>query len=300
MPETALRFGLISPVLSLVPGQCSPWEEAAGPAEIVEIAIAADRLGFDYLTCSDHVGIPTAAVKARGPRFYDQLATFGYLAALTKQIRLLTHIIVLPYHHPLEVAKRFGTLDRLSGGRVILGVGVGSLKEEFELLGVDFDGRGPRYEDALLALRAALGKRQPSYQGEHFRFSDFVIDPCALQERVPIWVGGRTPRSLRRALGFGDGWDPFGLSLEQLATLISEARTWPEWQQRAGVFDIALNLEPPPDLSNAEDRARAIDQIAALKKAGATAINVLLKTRSKADYLEQLEALKREVAPRFA
>jgi hypothetical protein len=121
-----------------------------------------------------------------------------------------------------------------------------------------------------------------------------------VQERVPIWVGGRTSRSLRRALGFADGWDPFGLSLEQLSSLIAEARTWPEWQQHAGVFDIALNLEPRPDLSNAEGRGQAIDRIAALKKAGATAINVLLRSDSKAHYLEQLEVLKREVAPRFA
>src|SRR5262249_41555485 len=158
-----LKFGLITPVTSLVPGQCSPWEEAAGSDEIREIALAADALGFDYLTCSEHVGIPTGAVKARGARFYDQLSTLGFVAALTSRIRLLTHIVVLPYHHPLAVAKRYGTLDRLSGGRLILGVGLGSLKEEFELLGVEFEGRGAKYEEALVALRASLGKRQPSF-----------------------------------------------------------------------------------------------------------------------------------------
>jgi alkanesulfonate monooxygenase SsuD/methylene tetrahydromethanopterin reductase-like flavin-dependent oxidoreductase (luciferase family) len=142
-------------------------------------------------------------------------------------------VLVLPYHHPLELAKRLGTLDQLSGGRVIAGVGVGSLREEFDLLGVDFEGRGPRYEDALMALRAALGRRQPEYRGSHFAFEGFIIDPCAVQERMPIWLGGRTPRSLRRALQFADGWDPFGFTHAQLELLLERARQWPEWHNRA-------------------------------------------------------------------
>ena len=103
-----------------------------------------------------------------------------------------------PYHHPLELAKRYGTLDVVSGGRVILGVGVGTLKEEFDLIGAPYDDRGHARDDALRALRASLSEREPAYHGDFYDFEGFVVDPCAVQERVPIWVGGRTLRSLRR------------------------------------------------------------------------------------------------------
>src|SRR5439155_26227053 len=119
---------------------------------------------------------------------------------------------------------RYGTLDRLSGGRLILGVGVGTLAEEFVLLGAEFDGRSARYEDALRALRTAFGQRSPAYAGTHYRFAGFVVEPCGVQERVPIWLGGRTLRSLLRSLVPGDGWDPFLLPLDQPAALLPRAR----------------------------------------------------------------------------
>jgi probable F420-dependent oxidoreductase len=202
-----VRFGLTTPIVTLNPR-----------------AQAADRLGYHHLTCSDHVAIPAAVSATRGSRYYDPFATLGFFAAMTERIKLVTHVLVLPYHHPLELAKRLGTLDQLSGGRVVAGVGVGSLREEFALLGVDFDGRGRRYEDALQALRAALGQRQPGYSGSHFTFREFVVDPCAVQPRMPIWLGGRTPRSLRRALKFADGWDPFRFTHAQLDSLLERAR----------------------------------------------------------------------------
>src|SRR5262249_4345384 len=126
-----MRFGLTTPVVTLVPRSHATWEEDAGPDELRVIAEAADRLGYSYLSCSEHVALPAPVAEVRGGRYSEPAATLGFIAAVTRQIRLLTHVIVLPYHHPLEVAKRYGTLDRLSGGRVILGVGVGSLKPEF-------------------------------------------------------------------------------------------------------------------------------------------------------------------------
>src|SRR5215470_4281116 len=144
-----MRFGLTTPVVTLVPRSHAAWEADAGPEELHRIAMQADRLGYDYLSCSEHVGIPADVAATRGGRYYEPAATLGFVAAITRRIRLLTHVIVVPYHHPLAIAKRYGTLDRLSGGRVILGVGVGSLAPEFALLGVDFESRGPRYDDAL-------------------------------------------------------------------------------------------------------------------------------------------------------
>ncbi len=285
-----MRFGLTTPVVTLVPRSHAPWEAAGGPEELRRIAATADRLGFDYLSCSEHVGIPTDVARVRGGRYYEPAATLGFIAAITQRIRLLTHVIVLPYHHPLAVAKRYGTLDVLSDGRVILGVGVGSLKPEFDLLGADFDGRGRRYEDALRALRAALSQRQPAYHGSHYQFSDFVIDPCAVQPRMPLWIGGRSARSLRRALELADGWDPFGLGLEQLGDLLARAREWPQWRQP---FEVVLSPEEPLTLE------RAHETIAAYARIGATAMNLRFRHHSLEHYLELLEQFAREVVPAF-
>jgi len=291
-----MRFGLTTPVVTLVPRTHAAWEAEAGAAELRRIAAAADRLGFSHLTCSEHVGIPVDVAAQRGGRYYDPAATLGFLAACTERIRLATHVIVLPYHHPLAVAKTYGTLDRLSGGRVILGVGVGSLEPEFALLGAEFAGRGPRYEDALRALRAALGRREPAYAGTHYRFEGFLIDPCPVQEQLPIWLGGRSPRSLRRALELAEGWDPFHLSLDELRALLTRARDWPQWRTP---FDIVLSAEHPLALDSAAQVDQARETLAAYQRVGATAMNLRFTHRSLEHYLELLERFVTEVAPAF-
>jgi len=295
-----VRFGLVTPVVTHHPDHGAPWEQDAGPAELARIAAAADRLGYHHLTCSEHVAIPAAAAPVRGTRYYDPLATFGFLAARTVRIRFATHVLVLPYHHPLAVAKRYGTLDRLSGGRLILGVGVGTLAEEFALLGAEFDGRGARYEDALRALRAAFGRRAPEYAGTDYRFAGFVVDPCGVQARVPIWLGGRSPRSLRRALAFGDGWDPFRLTLDELAALLPRARASREWRERTAPLELVLTPDRLLDPTAPTERAALADLLDRYRELGATTMNLRFRHRSLEHYLEQLEVFAAETAPRFA
>jgi probable F420-dependent oxidoreductase len=295
-----MRFGLTTPIVTLNPRRHAAWEETAGVSELRQIAQAADQLGYHHLTCSDHVAIPVAVTASRGSRYYDPFATLGFFAALTQRIRLVTHVLVLPYHHPLEVAKRLGTLDQLSGGRVIAGVGVGSLREEFDLLGVDFDARGARYEDALRALRAALGKPEPQYDGTYFRFGDFVVDPCAEQAHVPIWLGGRTARSLRRALAFADGWDPFGFTHAQLASLLERARQWAEWNNRPGPLELIFAPDSLIDVSTEDHVAAAVDVVAQYQRIGASTLNLQFRTRGLTDFLDQLATFMIKVAPRFA
>jgi len=294
-----VRFGLTTPIVTLNPRVHSAWEETAGVDALRQIAQAADRLGYHHLTCSDHVAIPAAVTATRGGRYYDPFATLGFLAAMTERVKLVTHVLVLPYHHPLELAKRLGTLDQLSGGRVVAGVGVGSLREEFELLGVDFDGRGPRYEDALRALRVALGQRQPSYDGSHFAFRDFVVDPCAVQGRMPIWLGGRTPRSLRRALELADGWDPFGFMHAQLETLLERARQWPEWRSREEPIELIFAPEPPIDVSTPDRIVAVIDTIARYQRIGASVLTLRFSSRNLTHFVDQLDTFRSKVVPRF-
>ena len=176
-----MRLAIATPVVTNVAGAELTWERTASIEDIGRVAETADRLGYHHLTCSEHIGIPSTEAGRRGSRYWDPLATFGYVAARTQQIRLATMTLVLGYHHPLAIVKRYGTLDHVSGGRVILGVGVGTLKEEFDLLGAPFDDRGARADDALKALRAALPSNEPAYDGEYYSFGGLIVDPCALQ-----------------------------------------------------------------------------------------------------------------------
>jgi probable F420-dependent oxidoreductase len=284
-----MRLGIVTPVLTLLPRAHAHWEAEAGIAEVERVVVAAERLGYEFATCSEHVAIPADVAPVRGATYWDPLATFGYLAARTTTIRLATFVLVLGYHHPLAIAKRYGTLDRVCDGRVILGVGVGSLEAEFDLLGAPFDDRGARGDDALRALRAAFGVTEPTYAGAHYAFSDLVVDPCGVQRPVPIWIGGRTARSLRRAVELGDAWAPFALGPDEVAALLDRARRGAEWAARATPLEVVLQPVPALDPLGAPDPTRAA--LAAHQAAGATALAVRVVHRSPDHYVEQLEAL---------
>jgi hypothetical protein len=140
----SLRLGIYTPIVIQTPGGHARWEESASVADLRRVVEAADRLGFEHLTCSEHVAVPASAGHERGPVYWDALATLSWIAACTTRIQLATNVLVLGYHHPVELLKRYGTLDVLSAGRVILGLGVGTLQEEFDLLDAPFDDRGDR------------------------------------------------------------------------------------------------------------------------------------------------------------
>jgi probable F420-dependent oxidoreductase len=288
------RFGLLTPVLSLVPGAHADWERDGGIEEVREIAQAADRLGYDYLTCSEHVAIPTTGADLPGPRYWDPLATFGYLAAHTTRIRLTTSVLVLGYHHPLDIAKRYGTLDRICAGRLTLGLGVGYLEPEFRLLGAPFEDRGARADDAIRALRASFGRRRPSYDGPYFQFDEMIVDPFGAQPDIPLWIGGSTPRSLRRAVELGDGWYPFAVSPRRAAQWLAAAAATDGWHTRERSVDVILI--PPRVLDPAGQPDETGDAVRVLTDAGATAVSLRFVHRSLAHYLEQLEAMRTVIA----
>jgi probable F420-dependent oxidoreductase len=276
-----VRIGLSTPVVIQLPGVASAWEATAGIDDIARIAAVADDLGFDYLTCSEHVAVPVDAAETRGATYWDPLATLAFVAARTSRIRLVTSVLVLGYHHPLEIAKRYGTLDRVSGGRLVLGVGVGSLTAEFALLGAAWEDRGARADDAMRALRASLSTTRPVYDGEYYQFDSLVVEPCAVQRHVPIWVGGRTLRSLRRAVELGDGWTPFGLSGTDIARFLGRV-------DRPSDFEVALPTPPLDPIGDADETTRALRR---LQDLGATSATCSVAATSADHYCDQLAAL---------
>lgn len=268
-----MKLGIVTPVLTLLPRAHATWEETASFADVVAIVQEADRLGYHHCTCSEHVAVPVDVAAVRGGRYYDPLPTFGALAQVTTSIRFAAHVVVLGYHHPFALAKRYGTLDVVSGGRVILGVGVGSLQEEFELLGASFDDRGVRADTAMRELRRVLSQRE---------VDGFLIDPCALQRHLPMWVGGRTFRSLRRAVELGDGWAPFGLRTTELGEMLGRVTL-------SEGFEVVLQNEHPLDPLGEGERVG--EQLARFRDIGATGVNVRFVHHSRAHYCEQMAAL---------
>lgn len=274
-----MRVGLSTPIVVRVPGIASPWEAGGGPAELARIAETADALGFDHLTCSEHIAVPAAEAATRGSTYWDPLATLSYLAARTGRIRLATSVVVLGYHHPLALAKSYGTLDRLSGGRVVLGVGVGSLEAEFALLDARWSERGAAADRALAELRDAWGRRE---------VGDFVFDPTATSTTAPLWVGGRTRRSLRRAVTSGTGWVPFGLSRDALSAHLSAVTLPPD-------FDVVLS--PGRALDPLADPGGTRRRLTGLRDIGATVACCAIRATGIDHYCDQLAALIAVAAP---
>jgi probable F420-dependent oxidoreductase len=286
-----VRFGVMTPIVSRNPRHDPPAWEADGTIEdLAVIAAAAENLGYDFLTFPEHVAVPVDVAPVRGGTYWAPLPTMGYLAARTTRLRLATYVLVLGYHHPVELAKSYGTLDRICGGRLVLGLGVGSLRPEFELLGVPFEGRGERADDALRALRAAFAADQPVYHGPHYDVEGFVVAPSGLDRHLPVWIGGRTSRSLRRAAALGDGWAPFGLPPATVRDLLARhPPTAPLRPAGSAPLDVILAPEPPVNPITDAEAVRATVQ--RYEDAGATHLVFRFRQASRAELLDQMAAL---------
>ncbi len=294
-----LALGIVTPALHMNPRFDPPeWEVTASVDDVVQVVREAEEAGYDWVACSEHIAIPAAASTVRGGRYFDPFSTLGFLAAKTSRVGLLTHMAVLPYHHPLELVKRLGTLDVLSAGRVIAGVGVGSLQPEFEVLGHAFDGRGERSDDAIRAIRAAWGQRVPEYHGTHYEFEGFIVEPSGLAREIEVWVGGRTRRSLRRAVELGDAWMPFGFKLDELTGLLTDAEVRDDLGRRAGEHGgpLKLILAPEPPIDPLGQPDRTAEFLASYVAIGATGLSVRFDHHSPAHFCEQMAALKSVVA----
>lgn len=217
-----MRFGLSMPIVQQLPGRAQPWEAVAGAREMLAVAGAADRLGFSHVSACDHVAIPQSYASSSGVVWYDAAVTLGFIAAVTTRVRLLSHVMVLPYRHPLVIAKAFATLDHLSNGRAILGAGCGHLKPEFRTLGVAYDGRGPITDEYLQAIQVAWENDPASFSGRFVQFRDVTVAPRPCK-RPPIWIGGNSRAAVRRAVRYGDGWIPWMITPTEFSRMVEYA-----------------------------------------------------------------------------
>ncbi len=204
-------------------GICLPIRLDAEAQTNIEIAKTAEGLGFHSVWASDHVIMPENRLEMFSERFYDPFMLLGYIAAVTSKIKIGTSVIILPYRNPLVVAKMVATLDVLSRGRAIFGVGPGWMREEFEALGVPFESRGRMTDEYINAIRVLWETDDPDYEGKFCSFSHIKFYPKPYQKpRLPIWIAGSSAPALRRAAGLGDGWHPTWVSPEDVERGIAD------------------------------------------------------------------------------
>ncbi|MFL6205564.1 MAG: TIGR03619 family F420-dependent LLM class oxidoreductase [Acidimicrobiales bacterium] len=299
-----VAFGMQLPIQSQSTIFVQPWEATAGPAELVRVARACDAAGFDYVAVCDHVAIPADKAPAMSTTWWDTVATLSFLAAVTERVRLLSHVYVLPYRHPLVAAKAWSTLDRLSGGRAILGVGSGHVEGEFDALGVTFAERGRLLDEAIDAVRTALAEEFPTHRGQRWSFDDVGQRPRPVQSAVPIWVGGSSKPAMRRAAERGDGWLPQGPPEGGMAAGIEYVRA--HRAATRGDEPIVLGgLSGPLYVGRPSWEARAVtgppDKVAAylrtLADLGIDQIQVGFVSRSAEELCDQIAAFAADVAP---
>ncbi|MGV9560971.1 LLM class F420-dependent oxidoreductase [Streptomyces sp. NPDC003480] len=297
------------PVQALSALFAEPWEAGAGPEDLVETARAADRAGFDYLASCDHVAIPRRLAPAMSTVWYDPVATLSHLAAVTARVRLLSHVAIVGLRHPLLTAKQYATLDHLSGGRLVLGVGAGHVPEEFEALGVDFGQRGALLDEAIDALRAALGPEEfPVHHGKAYDFEGLGQRPRPAQPRVPLWVGGSSTAAVRRAALKGDGWLPQGDPRDRLPAQIARLRQIREEAGLHAPFTVGALTEPLYIGEPGWDVGRrtvsgtpeeVADSLRVYGAMGAHQIQVRFRSRSRTELSDQIAVFGAEVAPRL-
>ena len=302
----------------------------ANPESIVALARKGEELGFGFISVSDHIVIPRD-INSRYPysesgefvggadgECLEQLTLLTYLAANTETVRLLTSVMVLPHRPPVLTAKILATIDVLSGGRLIVGCGVGWMREEFEALGAPpFDERGAVGSDYIRAFKELWTSDNPSFESSYASFSDIAFAPRPVQKpHPPIWVGGESPPALRRAALLGDVWYPIGANprflvgtLEQYASYADRVRGYAREGGRDPSevgFAYSVGWYNDREAQTGTDGQRRrftgapqqiADDIKAYEELGVSHISVGLQAGTLAETMDRLERFATVVKP---
>jgi probable F420-dependent oxidoreductase len=314
-------------VATLTRGECSSREG------YIAVAEGAERLGFGFISVNDHIVVPRD-IASRYPysesgewagrtfgECLDQLATLSFLAARTERLRLLTSVMVVPQRQPVLTAKMLATIDVLSKGRLVVGCGVGWLKEEFEAVGAaPFAARGRATDQYLSAMKALWTEEAPKFAGEHASFDNIVFAPKPLAKpHPPIWIGGEGRLAIERTVRLGDGWYPASNNPQhrldtpaRLAAGIADLRRTAEAARRdpAGI-DVAYVVLWPVDWTaqKASDGSRRVftgasaDMAAdadALARIGVRHVALTFQAASVAETLARMQRFAAEVVPLVA
>ncbi|MCY4345078.1 MAG: TIGR03619 family F420-dependent LLM class oxidoreductase [Gammaproteobacteria bacterium] len=255
---------------------------------LIELAQQAEELGFDSVWVNHHVLNIGYVLERIGDRPYqDPLITLAWIGARTTRIRLGTSVLVMPYLHPMTLAKQAATLDRFCGGRLTLGLGVGSLPEENAALGIPYPSRGRYSDEFLQVLRALWTGESVSFHGEFFNFENILASPTPMQKpHLPLIVAGNRPQALRRAARFGDGWHPMSLPPESVRKRLPVIREEAEKAGRPAPETVQLRIDI--------GRITA-ESVAEFAEAGVTDLVMSMQTEDVAQQRNALERFKADI-----
>ncbi len=308
-----MKFGVFLPISG----------RAAGPATLAEAAREAEALGYDAVWAADRIVIPweisTPYPYSEGQNFivppdrpfFEPLTCLAFLAGCTEKVKLGMSVLVLPYRHPLYWAKIATTIDQLSRGRFVLGVGVGWMHEEFDALGAPFKERGQISDEQLMLLNRLWEDERVSFNGRYYRFEDIAFYPKPFQKpRIPIWVGGEGGRAQRRAAAYGDGWFPYFVRItpRELARRFENVRSHAAKVGRnpdAIHFACCLPIEVSDDpVAQEEDRLRGtpeqlVKALMRYREIGVEHIALQFMVPHWPERKAQIERFAREVMPRL-
>jgi probable F420-dependent oxidoreductase len=263
-----------------------------------------EALGYDSLWASDHVVIPHS-IAPRYPysatgafplsaatNFLEPLTALALVAGATERIRLGTTVLVLPHRHPVLAAKMLATLDHLAAGRVIVGAGVGWMREEIEIFGVPYARRGAWSDEALRVMRACWAGERVEHRGEFWSFPPFASLPRPAKGTLPIWIGGHTPRALRRVAELGDGWHAAFPSAEKMTAGVGDL----EAACRTAGRDVkSLTISARLGLPAKQDAGALVGEIKALAGLGVSHVILESRARDLADMTEIYERFASDV-----
>ena len=271
-------------------------EIGADPGAIREYVQAAEELGYSHLVAYDHV-LGADPAKHSGweggytyrDLFHEPFVLFGYLAAITQRLELMTGIVILPQRQTALVAKQTAEIDVLSGGRLRLGIGLGWNQVEYEALGEDFHNRGRRCEEQIALLRALWTQDAISFQGRWHRVTGAGINPLPVQRPIPIWIGGRAEQVLRRIARLGDGWFPLFRPDEDARQVIGKLH---EYTREAGRDPASIGIEGRVNFASQSEEAWATDT-KRWRDLGATHLNVNTMGAGLNSPQQHIEAIRR-------
>ncbi|OBI17578.1 TIGR03619 family F420-dependent LLM class oxidoreductase [Mycobacterium sp. E2497] len=228
-----MRFAVFLPNTMQIAAITQPWELALTGADIAQVARRAEQLGYSQVFLPEHFVTPTSHVGLSGNHYFDATTAQAYVAGATSTISIGSMVTVLPLHNPIIAAKSIATLDWLSGGRAQITVGVGWLKDEYDVVGVPFHKRGRLMDEYLEAMFELWHSDSPRFAGEFVRFDDIAFGPKPIREPHPvIWMGGDADAVVRRAARFGDGWAPWQTKPQDLPAKMDYLRSQPGFDGR--------------------------------------------------------------------
>jgi len=277
------------------------------PQALVDLACLAEELGIDSVWVHDHVfNVGHVFDRIGGRPYYEPLTLLSFVAARTARVRLGTSVLVLPYHNPVRLAKVAATLDVLSGGRLIMGVGVGLIEKEIRAMGSPYAERGAFTDESIAVMRALWTQEEPKFDGKFSRFDGMKFSPKPLQKpTIPIVIGGVSRHAIRRAARLGDGWQPLGLSPEALGQGIAALR---EAARAAGRDAAKIPVSIAMSLASARAGRHAlgtrpaeiIKNAKAYASLGVDTLIVSANTSEPRQARSALEMIARDVVPALA